>query len=176
MAPRQGDDPIATLMEEHQAYLRRLTAFRQDLVGGTARTVGAESLAGSALAFASFFVTEVEGLHARKEEQVFFPALRPHLPSPGPLDVMLADHRAVRDEVGILRTEGERLRGDPGAPGPTAEVRSAGARIVTILGDHIAKEDHVLFPMARDLLSRHEMDAIRAACMEIEAESGARRP
>jgi hemerythrin-like domain-containing protein len=76
----------------------------------------------------------------------------------GPLAVMDMEHATFR---GLLQDLAAGLRSEN-----PAQCRQRAHAIIDLLRDHIAKEDHVLFPMASRLLSaeeRAEVDARAAA-------------
>jgi len=102
---------------------------------------------------AEFIAGFADGLHHHKEEDILFPALvRAGLPGEaGPVAVMLVEHEQGRRLTAQLRAAATRLAGgDAAAAGPLgAAVRG----YTGLLRDHIAKEDHVLFPMAGQVLS-----------------------
>jgi len=79
--------------------------------------------------------------HAKIEEELLFPALEQHLGPAGPLSVMRGEHEqidGVLDEVA-----GGRQSGD----GATALLHA-----LQVARDHFAKEEQVLFQMARQAL------------------------
>lgn len=100
-------------------------------------------------------LTLTEGLaallvaHARDEEHVLFPVLEAALGDDvGPLPELREEHAAIRSVLDAIA----RL--------PTRPVlRSTIAALVSLLRDHLAKEEHVLFPLAARVLG----DARRAA-------------
>jgi hemerythrin-like domain-containing protein len=89
-----------------------------------------------------------DGCHHRKEEGVLFEAMVNHGMSRlgGPIAVMLADHEQGRSFTRGMRAAAEKLEaGDASAQ----EVVITNARgYVTLLQQHIMKEDNILVPMA----------------------------
>ncbi len=147
-------DPIALLGHEHDealAALDRLEAGARDVEAPGAR-IAVEQAVG-------FLDREVRG-HNEREEQVLFPVLERYLPADaGPTAVMRAEHRLLWDLLGKLRAA---LAGAPsgGAKPDTAPVRETGLAIVDLLRRHIEKENAVLFPMAKQMLSPAEMEEV----------------
>jgi len=138
-------DPIEQLMHEHQEGLAALDRLEE-----AAKQVAVDGLSPAtreAMDEAISFINgEIRG-HNEKEEEVLFPALGPYLPSPGgPVDVMLDEHRQ-------LWTLNDRLVAALGNPSPDrTELAQTAMGIVTLLREHINKEDNVLYPMARQFL------------------------
>ncbi len=131
---------IPLLGAQHQDVLARLAAVEAEL-----ETPGDHDLT----AFSTYLESEVMH-HFTLEEQALFPPLARHLgTTQGPLAVMEAEHAEFR---ALLQ-------------GLTAAVRAAahGAQraiageIIELLRAHIHKEDHVLFPMAEQLLNGEEI-------------------
>jgi hemerythrin-like domain-containing protein len=126
-------------------------------------------------------------LHARKEDEALFPAIERALGAPGgPTTVMREEHREIhahaqrfRDtlhelneiEHPAIEAGGERLRALAHGGGGAAELAGTAEAIVTLLDLHFGKEEQILFPMAREVLSRAEIDAVadRMAAIEVEA-------
>lgn len=101
--------------------------------------------------------------HHGKEEQHLFPALeRAGMPrQAGPVAVMLMEHDMGRGELAALRDAlADLQRGQDGA---AMSLSRAAARYVSLLRDHIDKENMVLFPMACDLLQADAADALNRA-------------
>lgn len=111
-----------------------------------------------------------DGCHHRKEEDLLFPLLerRGFSPNAGPTAVMRAEHEFGREHI----REMTRLLPDAAAGGDGA-LRSFAdhAHAYTqLLRDHIAKEDHCLFPMADRTLSRVDQEKLQAEFERVEME------
>lgn len=140
--------PTETLRREHRYILRAL---------GCAETAARRIRAGAAVPvqdlrdLARFFADYADGCHHAKEEEHLFPALEAHgVPRDGgPLAVMLAEHDEGRECVGEMRRA---VEADEPAPEQLSAWSSAALHFVSLLRDHIGKEDHVLFRMAEDVL------------------------
>jgi len=148
--------PTEVLREEHRVILRALGA----LEAAAARLAGGRPLPEG-------WWPEVIGLlrafadknHHAKEETSLFPAMvKAGVPSVGgPIEVMLEEHQRGRALVRAMEA------GEPAA-------RAAKAReYVTLLREHIDKENGVLFPLADAVLDeaaqrvlQHEFDAVAA--------------
>jgi len=108
--------------------------------------------------------------HIRKEEEVFFPVLEAYLPrDTGPLAVLRGEHREICAFFERLCEISRSLT--PGERGTSAleEFMHKGRALGRLVGDHLYKEDRVLFPMVarflspdRDARLLEEMQAIGA--------------
>lgn len=133
------------LMAEHRVIERVLVA----LDTATERLAqGQEVRVGFFIDASDFIKGFADGCHHRKEEGVLFEAMVAHGMSRlgGPIAVMLADHEQGRSFTQGMRAAAQDMEaGDPSA----AVAVIANARgYVTLLKQHIMKEDHILFPMA----------------------------
>lgn len=149
--------PTAALREEHEVILRALTVLEhvgRDLAAG--KSVAKETIA----SLANFFRTFADRCHHAKEEAHLFPAMAEHgIPQEGgPLGVMLQEHEEGR---ALVRTFAE---GEPATSVPAIR------RFVTLLRDHIAKENEILFPMAEQVIPEREQAAILNAFEGAELE------
>jgi hemerythrin-like domain-containing protein len=142
---------IEVLGAQHQDVLAQLAALEGQLRSSAAADVAA---------FARYLEQEVMQ-HFALEEQALFPVLGRHLSlDQGPLAVMNSEHQAFRE---LLDGLGAALR----AQDRDAQ-RAHAAEIIELLRDHIRKEDHVLFPMARRILGADEQQEVdgRAAALD----------
>jgi len=170
-----GYDPIAVLMEEHQVFLRRLAEVRDGLRRLSPAARGRIGVPASMATFADFLAKDVDGFHGRKEEEGLFPVLVRHVGSEGgPVGVMLEEHEVLRHHQKTIATNVPRLEADPDAESAWAAVTVATDAVDQLLVFHIEKEDHVLFPMAREVLTPTEMSEVAQICQEIEDRLGTR--
>jgi len=103
--------------------------------------------------------------HHLKEEKIFFPALeKKGIPRDGgPIGMMLTEHEEGR---GYVRAMAEALKGE--VPPKTALAENARAYL-SLLRDHIRKEDEILFNMADEVLSSEEQKNLLREFEEHEA-------
>ncbi len=134
-----------TLMSEHRVIERVLlvleTAARQVQAGQAVRPGFFVDAAGFIKGFA-------DGCHHVKEEGVLFKALERNgmPPDRGPVAVMLTEHEQGRVFTRRMRAAAEKWQaGDLSA---REDAASNALAYVTLLRQHIHKEDQVLFPMA----------------------------
>ncbi|MFO1414584.1 MAG: hemerythrin domain-containing protein [Burkholderiales bacterium] len=109
-----------------------------------------------------------DGYHHAKEEGVLFVALtEAGMPShAGPVGVMLMEHDRARElTAGLAEATTRWAGGDAAMAGTVAECARDYA---ALLGQHIMKEDHILFPMAGQLLPEDGQDALLPAFAMVE--------
>lgn len=166
-------DPIEVLMEEHRQFLDRLEGFAVELRRWLALPRIPPPGVRSILELAEFLAVDVDRWHGRKEEEFLFPAVGAYLPvDSGPVAMMIDEHHLVREEQRAIDRGGKRLENDAESPDALKEVGHAETRARTLLISHIAKEDQVLFPMVRSLLSPEEMERVARGFQEIDSEHG----
>lgn len=139
---------IDTLGVQHQTVLARLDEIE---------TAAAAARLADFLAFLQGELLE----HFALEENRLFPVLARHHLAEGPLAVMQMEHedfRALVAELAVALRAGN-------AEGAVAAARE----IIALLRAHISKEDHVLFPLARHVLSAAEVEEIDARAVGPDA-------
>ena len=155
------------LKDEHRGVERMLA-----IVEAATRRLkaGSDVPADLFLKAVDFFRGFTDGCHHAKEEEKLFPALeqRGLARSGGPIGVMLAEHEQGRAHVRVMAEAAARYaKGDQSA---TAKLISSGRGYVTLLRQHIGKEDGVLFPMADQILSDAEQAQLEEEFEVIERE------
>lgn len=157
--------PTEVLVEEHRVIERVLTALE---------TAADRLAAGEAvppeffLRAADFIRGFADGCHHHKEEDVLFPALTAAgIPAEGgPVGVMLFEHEEGRRFTAAMRAGAERLKsGDAGA---RDEIVRSARGYVDLLRGHIMKENHVLFPMADQMIRGGAATKMAESFEEIE--------
>ena len=142
-------DPIEELMNEHRTIEKVLTA----LAAAEDHPVD--------LAFyqqvVDFLAHFADGCHHDKEEKRLFPSMEEKgmTQESSLLGLMYEEHETGRAQVALMRLCIEE--------GNLEAVQRVARDVVALLRDHIEREDHVLFPMARDLLSDEELARLGAA-------------
>jgi DUF438 domain-containing protein len=157
--------PINTFMEEHRVILEKLDRLER-LAGALERADGLDGFAeGMAeLKDVAYHLIEAES-HHRREEEALFPALEAHGVEQPP-HVMRMDHVILRRKKHDLynlverpeRTEFKELQ---------TRVRELSTFLHTHLGNHIAKEDNILYRMSLQILTEDEWDQVKRKCDEI---------
>lgn len=144
--------PTDILSQEHRVIEARLDALElelQALESGQPlrREWFAETL--------DFFRDFADHRHHAKEEALLFPRMKARgVPEQGgPIGVMLAEHDQGRS---YLQTVRHNL-----ADGGSRDAVIAAARgYIALLRQHIYKEDHILFEMARRVLRAEDVEAL----------------
>lgn len=100
--------------------------------------------------------------HYQKEEKVLFPALeKKGIPNQGgPIGMMLFEHETKRAYVKKLK---ESLR-----EGNEDKIKENVQSMISLLRDHIYKEDNILYPCARDVLTEDELNTLAHQCEKIK--------
>lgn len=111
-------------------------------------------------AIVEFFRIFVDRCHHGKEEDLLFPALE-HAGIPrehGPIGQMLVDHDQGRSYVSdFARAVLSYREGDANAP---MNIVAAARNYQRLLGDHITKENEVLFPVADAKLTDAQQETL----------------
>jgi len=104
-----------------------------------------------------------DGCHHAKEEDHLFPALeRAGVPREGgPIGCMLHEHEQGRAFVGAIMSNLDAAAA--GRPDAVDTVRRAAAGYVSLLRQHIQKEDNILFVMAEQALDCERKKQLMAA-------------
>jgi hemerythrin-like domain-containing protein len=117
-----------------------------------------------------FFRNFADRCHHGKEESHFFPAVEAKgLPRDGgPTGVMLHEHELGRLHVtGMSESVAASEAGDPAAAQRFVEHARA---FITLLREHIHKEDHCLFQMADQVFTAADQERLLEAFARVESE------
>lgn len=100
--------------------------------------------------------------HHQKEEQVLFPALeKKGMPNEGgPIGMMLIEHAAKRDYLAKMR---EALKNNN-----ESDLKANTQSMISLLKEHIYKEDNILYPCAQDALSKEELTDLALQCEKLK--------
>ena len=155
------------LMEEHRVIERVLNSLE----------AGADRLESGQAVRPEFFLSAVDfargfadGCHHQKEEGVLFKHMEAKgIPvEGGPLGVMLAEHEQGRQYTRALRTAALELQaGDVQA---SKKIVQNARGYVTLLRQHIYKEDNILFPMADRVIPAAQYDDVWEGFERVEHE------
>jgi len=147
-------DPIQELIDEHRIIEKVLTALSSAAV----REVPLEFYEQAV----DFITNFADKCHHGKEEERLFPILEEKgIPREGgPIGCMCDDHESGRNHVQRMR---EFI-----AIGDHVGLRRESLNYVALLRNHISKEDNVLFPIGRNLLSEEDLEQLRTKFDEVE--------
>ena len=179
-------DPIDRLLEEHRTIMARVEDLRRAVTVLGRRGEAALPEVFPALEALGVMMNTELAAHARREDEALFPALEAVFgASGGPTRVMREEHRAIHGQAERFRTTlrelnevehpaiveaGARLRTLTAASGSASDLRATGATILELLDLHFAKEEDILFPMAREVLTPEAMLAIARRMEELDSE------
>lgn len=151
------EQPSATLRREHRTIERVLKVLSALVARHQA---GGPFDAPSLARCVEFFRLFADACHHAKEEELLFPALESRgMPRDnGPIAVMLHEHaigrrltRAMADALDAHASS------DPAAP---ARFNALAHEYITLLTQHIFKEDNVLFRMGDQLLTHDDQQSL----------------
>lgn len=177
-------DPIQRLLDEHVSIMRQIGELR---AAASALAREGEPVLERTLPVlrATVRMIDTELLaHARREDDALFPAVERCLgDGAGPTPVMREEHRAIHAEAVRFRDTlrelnevehpaiveaTEQLRGLTARGRDAAALATTAHTLIALLDDHFAKEEQVLFPMARDLLSAAQLAAVAGEMEALE--------
>ncbi len=117
-----------------------------------------------------FFRHFADQCHHFKEEKVLFPALEEHgIPSDGgPIGMMLAEHEEGRAHVRSMFDAVQQLANGNGAAAGT--LLSHAHAYLSLLREHIQKEDDILFRMADEVIPDDEQGRLLKRFEDFELE------
>ncbi len=150
-------NPIDTLVKEHEAILKVVDALEQQ---GIAIDEGKKFDGAKVRKMLDFIRGFAYTCHCAKEEQFLFRAMERYgMPmDAGPIAVMLHEHDLSRKAVGsIIYALPMAERGDKAQ---AIILASAIKNYALIARSYIHMENNVLFPMARRMLKREDVQAL----------------
>jgi DUF438 domain-containing protein len=154
------------LVNDHQTTEKVLEAVERALSGPTAPPADLVRDA------AQYLLEYVDGCHNKKEEDHLFPLIeRRGIPREGgPLAVMLSEHEQSRTILPKLLGLLDACAG--GRTAALADLRQVFDEYATLLKNHYWKENDILYPMARRVLTEADADALVAGIEATEAALG----
>lgn len=153
---------IELLEHDHRQALRKLRRLRQDVKG--VKDYETIDVARESIRQFADFLAEVIAVHFQQEEVALFPMLKQKLGEAyGPVDAMLDDHRQIVAAHDKLTGELKKDRPD------RHELVTAAEIILDVLEPHIDKEDEVIQPLARRLLSQEELQQVDLKAREVRS-------
>ncbi len=143
-------DLLQLFYEDHDDALQRLSELREDIKNGNRDGV---------LDFLKFLSHALDE-HFRQEEEALFPPMIEVMGEGGPVKVMIQEHEDLRKnhkEVSAALAEGKAV----------SEVLDVLHSIDQVLSAHIQKENQILFPMAKQMFSSEQLQAISKKGMDM---------
>ncbi len=152
------EDPIIRFMDEHQQGLRELKKLLN--AAKELKLKGYDPELYEKLHDATRFINEEVRAHNQNEENALFPALEEKIGTSGPTAVMRSEHQQLWEALDRLESDLNLLLTD-GVNNPRiARIAELSTFIHDLLSQHISKEDNILYPMARRVLSGRELQEI----------------
>jgi hemerythrin-like domain-containing protein len=176
-------DPIERLLSEHRVLMAKVSGLREAVADLERRGDAALANALPALEAASAMIRTELAAHSRREDDALFPALEAELEAGSPTAVYRDEHRAIHARADLFRhtlrelnevehpaivAGGERLRALTASGGRSGELRAVGSEILELLDRHFAKEELVLFPMAREVLAPRVLGEVARRMDELD--------
>jgi uncharacterized protein len=154
------------LTTDHQTTERVLEAADKAFAaaaGPPARLVGQ---------LVDYLVGYADGCHNRKEEEHLFPLIEARgIPREGgPLGVMISEHEQSRSLLAKIKPLGERYAA--GGHEVLPDLAALFAEYAALIKGHYWKENDVLYPMARRVLTEADSRAIVLGIVAVEAKLG----
>ncbi|MDR3581384.1 MAG: hemerythrin domain-containing protein [Oryzomonas sp.] len=162
-------DITTTLVDEHRLILRMIALLERHALRTKERSYSDWQFY---LDGVDFIRNYADRFHHAKEEDVLFAALVENsMPRENsPVAAMLMEHEQGRAYVrGMETAVNEAMAGLPGQEGDIAENAMAYA---TLLRDHIAKEDDILYPLAERVIPESMRPEIAREYQRAEMQSG----
>jgi hemerythrin-like domain-containing protein len=153
------------LMHEHRVIEQVLLCLEK--IAAEARR--ARKLDGNAARQALYFLRNfADRCHHGKEEKHLFPLMetRGFPRQGGPTGVMLHEHEEGRAHIQAMNAALEQA--EAGAAAAVQQFVQHAQAYVTLLREHIAKEDHCLFPMANRVLAPADQQRLLDAFTHVE--------
>ena len=182
-------DPIDLLLAEHREIMAEVETLRRAVSDLHTRGQAALPAAVPALASVGRMMATRLLRHARKEDEALFPAIERVLDAAGgPTAVMREEHQVIHERAALFRETlhelneiehpaiiagGARLRAlaVSGSSPDASTLAETGETVVGLLDLHFAKEEMILFPMAREILTPDDMRGVAERMAAIESEA-----
>ena len=178
------NDPIDRLLAEHRVIMERVADLRRAVSALERRGAAAVPDVLPALEAVGALMGRELLAHARREDEALFPALEEAFGAADtPTSVMREEHRAIHARADLFRRTlqqlnevehpaivagGARLRALTAAVGQVEDLHAVAREILLLLDAHFAKEEEILFPMARQILSPQTLEQVAAAMERID--------
>ena len=164
----QTDDPIDILVQEHQEELAHLESLNS-----AAQNISVSGFSPEKFLEVSDSIRHINveiRTHSEKEEKYLFPILERN--NAFQLRAMVEEHRELR-KVGLHIQECvEDIEEGRIYSTTVKELLQSAAQLYRLLGSHITKENQVLFPTVRKLLTPTDYDRLRESFASASSAQG----
>lgn len=153
---RKTADPIAQLLQEHNEALLQLKNLNKAVQAFAVDGYSAKQF--RIIKAALKFIEEEVSIHNLREERALFPVLERYVE--GPTRIMRQDHRNLKR--GFLRLSGaiRQVNEKRDSFSAIRKLRRIANDVVQQFVNHIHKENYILFPLVRKLLTKEELREI----------------
>ncbi len=160
-------EPIRRLMNEHRVIEHAIDVLDK-IVSLIEEGKGVDTT--DIKSIIDFIQTFADRCHHGKEEGILFPKMvEKGVPREGgPIGVMLEEHETGRDAVRRMLRAVELM--EQGRVEAKEDFVRAALDYITLLRNHIDKEDNVLFPIAKNLFSSEEIENMMSEFNRVEKE------
>ena len=156
-----SSDPIDFLINEHDAVMKQLNLL-SDAVNTVRRT--GYSFRGYEKIVESVRLLSVEVIeHNRKEEKYLFPLLERH--TRASLYQMRKEHRELLSVFDQALRSAQTISEEERPGRSISELTDVSLELIYLLGEHVAHEGNMIFPLAKQVLSREEYGQFRDGIM-----------
>ena len=155
---KTSTDPIAQLMQEHDAALAQLKVLN--------KAVSAFSEHGYSTRYARHmksamkFIEEEVSVHNYKEEAALFPVLERYVE--GPTRIMRNDHKKLAKGFHKLSAAVKNIQRHRDSFSANKRLRTVAQDVVQLFVNHIHKENYILFPLVQKFLTKEELREVAA--------------
>ena len=146
-------DPIAQLMQEHNDALSNLKLLNKAVAAFTRDGYSAKNYK-QILEALAYIEAEV-GDHNKREEDALFPVLERYVE--GPTKAMRDDHKKLKKASIQLKKAVEKVNAHRDSFSAIKAMSTIATGVVQLFVNHIHKENHILFPMVQQLISKEEL-------------------
>ncbi|HTK83324.1 MAG TPA: hemerythrin domain-containing protein [Bacteroidota bacterium] len=153
---KHSTDPIARLMQEHDAALVQLKLLNKAVRGIASDGYTAPHF--RRVSSALKFIEEEVSVHNHREEEALFPAIERYVD--GPTRIMRDDHKKLQKGFVQLRNAVNELNKHRDSFSANKRLQEVANSVVQLFVNHIHKENHILFPLAQRFLGKEELREI----------------
>lgn len=169
-------NPIDHLLEEHRLIMAQVADLRRVVADLAAGGEAAVPEALPALQRIGHMMETQLALHAKKEDDLLFPAIETIIGAEGgPTSVMRVEHKNIHAQGELLRQTlhelsdvehpkieagREKLKKLAATGGSAESLRANAEEIVRLLDMHFAKEEQILFPMTLGMLDDQTLSEV----------------
>ncbi len=155
--------PTDILRQDHKIVLEKL-----DIMAEAIKNLDKVATLPILRALVSFLTSEVV-VHFAKEEEALFPEIEKFIPREGgPTGMMLIEHEDLNNAKANFVKGVEEFSQDTTSEGAKKLIAENGEHFISLLREHIYKEDNILFMMADMHMDESQAEAVSKLFSEID--------